>query len=74
MEGLAVLSAVLRHVLLLFFFTLFLLESTDTLSVRVMPHAIGIERAIFTRAEAYFLRLIAHAVEALGSDRFQRRK
>jgi hypothetical protein len=37
-----------------------------------MPHAIRIERAVLRRAEAYFLRLIAHTVKAFGADRFER--
>ena len=47
-------------------------ETTDALSVRVMPHAIRMERAILTGAKAYFLHLTAHTINALGSDRFER--
>ncbi len=37
-------------------------------SVGIMPHAIGIEGAIGGGAEAYFIHLTAHTVEAMGAD------
>ena len=55
-----------------FCFLFVLLHSTDAFAIRVMPHAIGIEWTICARAEAYFLRLFCYAVEAFGSDRFER--
>jgi len=54
-----------------FCFLCVLLESTDALSVRIMPHTVRPERTVLRRAEAYFLRLICYAVEALGADRFE---
>jgi len=56
-----------------FCFLCVLLESTDALSVRVMPHAIRPERTGLARAETNFLRLIAHTVKALSADGFERR-
>lgn len=56
-----------------FFCVLFvLLHSTDAFAIRVMPHTIRPERTGLARAEAYFLRLIAHTVKALGADGFER--
>ena len=54
-----------------FCFLCVLLESTDAFAVGIMPHAIRPERTVLRRAEAYFLRLVCYAVEALGSDRFE---
>jgi len=53
-----------------FCFLCVLLEAADALSARIMSHAIRPEGTGLTRAEAYFLRLICYAVEALGADRF----
>lgn len=55
-----------------FCFLFVLLHSTDAFAIRIMPHAIGIEGAGLARAEAYFLRLICYAVQALGADGFER--
>lgn len=57
-----------------FCFLCVLLESTDALSVRIMPHTIRPERARLNLAQPNFLRNIATAVEALGADSFERRK
>ena len=53
-----------------FCFLCVLLESTDALSVWIMPHAIGPERARLNLTQPDFLRDIATAVKALGTDGF----
>ena len=54
-----------------FRFLCVLLEPTNALPVRVMPHAIGIDGAVLTGAKPHFHRLIVCAIEALGSDSFE---
>ena len=63
------------HVTLLSFFYFLgfgaVFEPADALSAGVMPHPVRIKRTILAGAESDFHRLIAHTVQALGSDSFE---